>query len=69
MFADEHYLPLWLYQSIRDYDELLMSMALRVAADDGAVENVEGGKQSGRTVAAEYDRAPEFGSFRQHPPP
>src|SRR5437764_12075497 len=36
---------------IEEADELLMPVALHVATDDGAVENVEGGKQGGRAVA------------------
>ena len=36
---------------VEEVDELLVSMALHVAADTGTVENVEGGKQSGRAVA------------------
>lgn len=36
---------------VKEADELLVTMALHVAADDGAVEHVEGGKQGGRAVA------------------
>ena len=36
---------------IEEADELLMPVALHVATDDGAVENVEGGKQGGCAVA------------------
>src|SRR5437870_13825846 len=36
---------------IEEADELLMPMALHVAADNGAVENVERGEQRGRAVA------------------
>src|SRR4029079_6106924 len=36
---------------VEEADELLVPMALHVAADDGAVENVKGGKQRGRAVA------------------
>ena len=36
---------------IEEADELLMAMTLHVAADNGAVENVEGGEQSGRPMA------------------
>src|SRR4029077_9201428 len=32
-------------------DELLMPMTLHVAADDGAIENIERGEQCGRAVA------------------
>src|SRR6266487_147303 len=36
---------------IEETDELLMPVAFHVAADDGAVENVEGGEQRGCAVA------------------
>src|SRR6266571_6127972 len=36
---------------IEEADESLMPMALHVAADDGAIENVERGEQRGRAVA------------------
>src|SRR5213595_966048 len=36
---------------IEEADELLMPVALHIAADDGAVENVEGGEQGGCAVA------------------
>src|SRR5262249_6939880 len=36
---------------IEEADELLMPMALHIAADDGAVENVERGEQCRRAVA------------------
>ena len=36
---------------IEEADEFLMPMALHVAADDGAIENVERGEQRGRAVA------------------
>ena len=36
---------------IEEADELLMPVALHVATDDGAVENVEGGEQGGCAVA------------------
>src|SRR5262249_25151165 len=36
---------------VEEADELLMAMTLHVAADNGAVENVEGGEQSGRPMA------------------
>ena len=36
---------------VEEADELLVPVALHVAADDGAVENVEGGEQRGRAVA------------------
>jgi hypothetical protein len=35
---------------IEEANELLVPMALHVAADDGAIEDVEGGKQRGGTV-------------------
>jgi hypothetical protein len=35
---------------VEEADELLMSVALHVAADDGAVEHVEGGEQGGGAV-------------------
>ena len=35
---------------VEEADELLMPMALHVAADDGAVEHVEGGEQRGGAV-------------------
>ncbi len=35
---------------VEEANELLMTMTLHVAADDGAVEHVEGGKQRGCTV-------------------
>jgi hypothetical protein len=35
---------------IEEADELLVPMALHVAADDGAIEDVEGGEQRGGTV-------------------
>src|SRR4029079_7091450 len=35
---------------IEKADELLVAVALHVAANDGAVEHVEGGKQGGRTI-------------------
>src|SRR5664279_6094910 len=36
---------------IEEADELLVPVALHVAADDGTVEDVESGEQRGRTVA------------------
>src|ERR1700741_593665 len=36
---------------VEEADELLMPMALHVAADDGSVEHVERGEQRGRAVA------------------
>ena len=36
---------------VEEADELLVPMVLHVATDDGAVENVEGGEQRGRSVA------------------
>src|SRR5262249_24261346 len=36
---------------VEEADEFLMSMALHVAADNGAVEDIEGGEQRGRAVA------------------
>ena len=36
---------------VEEADELLVAVALHVAADDGAVEDVEGGEQRGRAVA------------------
>ena len=39
-----------LLDRVEEADELLMPVALHVAADDGAVEDVEGGKQRGRAV-------------------
>jgi len=36
---------------IEEADELLMPMTFHVAADDGAIENVERGEQCGRAVA------------------
>jgi hypothetical protein len=36
-------------------DELLMPMTLHVAADDGAIENIERGEQCGRAVALVSD--------------
>src|SRR5262245_39756608 len=36
---------------VEEADELLMATTLHVAADNGAVENVEGGEQSGRPMA------------------
>jgi len=36
---------------IEEADEFLMPMALHVAADNGAVENIERGEQRGRAVA------------------
>ena len=36
---------------VEEADELLMPVALHAAADDGAVEDVEGGEQRGRAVA------------------
>jgi dihydroxyacetone kinase len=36
---------------VEEADELLMAVALHVAADDGAVEHVERGEQRGRAVA------------------
>ncbi len=36
---------------IEETDELLMPMTLHVAADDGAIENIEGGKQGGGAMA------------------
>ena len=36
---------------VEEADELLMAMALHVAADDGAVEHVERGEQRGGAVA------------------
>ena len=36
---------------VEEADELLMAVALHVAADDGAVEYIEGGKQRGGVVA------------------
>ena len=36
--------------SIEEADELLVAVALHVAANDGAVEHVKGGKQRGRAV-------------------
>ena len=36
---------------VEEADELLMPVALHVAADDGAVEHVEGGEQRRRAVA------------------
>jgi hypothetical protein len=36
---------------IEEADELLMPVALHVATDDGAVENIEGGEQGGCAVA------------------
>ena len=36
---------------VEEADELLMAVALHVAADDGAVEHVEGGEQRGGAVA------------------
>src|SRR5258705_6526658 len=36
---------------IEEADELLMSMVLHVAADDGAIENIERGEQCGGAVA------------------
>src|SRR4029453_19210099 len=35
---------------IEEADELLVAMALHVAADNGAVEDVEGGEQGGRAM-------------------
>ena len=35
---------------IEEADELLVPVALHIAADDGAVEDIEGGEQSGRAV-------------------
>src|SRR5262249_36325948 len=37
--------------SIEEADELLMSMVLHIAADDGAVEDIESSKKCGRAVA------------------
>ena len=36
---------------VEEADELLVAVALHVAADDGAVEHVEGGEQRGGAVA------------------
>src|SRR6516164_8258311 len=41
---------------IEEADELLMPMALHIAADDGAVENVERGEQCRRPVAPRLHR-------------
>ena len=65
---------------VEEADELLVAVALHVAADDGAVEDVEGGEQRRRAMAfvvvghgpgaallhrAGCDRAPGFGSSHQ----
>ena len=39
-----------LLDGVEEADELLVAMALHVAADDGAVENVEGCEQRGGAV-------------------
>ena len=39
-----------LLDRVEEADELLMAMALHVAADDGAIEDVEGGEQRGGAV-------------------
>ena len=39
------------FDHVQEAQEFLMPMALHVAADDGAVEHVEGGKQGRRAVA------------------
>jgi len=36
--------------SVEEADELLVPVALHIAADDGAVEDVEGGEQCRRAV-------------------
>jgi hypothetical protein len=56
-------------------DELLMPMALHVAADDGAIEDVEGGEQRGGTLtlvdvrhrpgAARFHRQPRLGTVER----
>src|SRR5215207_4211655 len=38
-------------EGVEETDELLVPMALHAAAEDGAVEHVEGGKQGGGAVA------------------
>jgi hypothetical protein len=60
---------------IEEADELLMPMALHVAADDGAIEDVEGGEQRGGTVtlvvvrhrpgAARFHRQPRLGTVER----
>src|SRR5215813_11942562 len=50
---------------IEEADELLMPMALHIAADDGAVENVERGEQCRRAVALVVVR-PRPGAPRLH---
>lgn len=39
-----------LLNRVEEANELLVAMALHVAADDGAVEDVKGGEQRGGTV-------------------
>src|SRR6266516_4297596 len=53
---------------IEETDELLMPVAFHVAADDGAVENVEGGEQRGCAVAFVIGRYLSFyNPASQHP--
>ncbi len=50
---DVNGLSLWHFglDCVQETDELIVAMPLHAAADDLALENIEGGKERGRTVA------------------